>query len=67
MSKKRDQKIDEAFKQLEGALCIWARACGETQLKEYCTEMTSGVRRVLIGDEVFEMTLVPIDSDEEDK
>ena len=60
----RDPRLDKAFNELDGALCIWARAKGETPLKQYVHEVTPKSRRVLIGDLVFLVTLV---EDEEPK
>jgi glucose dehydrogenase len=56
MSDERDPRIDDAFKQLDGALCLWARAKGETPMKQYIHEVTPDVRRVLVGDVVFIVT-----------
>ncbi len=57
MSDTRDPKIDDAFTQLDGALCIWSRAKGEQPLKQYIEEVTPNTRRVLIGDTVFVFTV----------
>lgn len=60
----RDPKIDDAFKQLDGALCIWARAKGETPMKQYIHEITPNVRRIIIGDTIFQVILsVPVDEE----
>lgn len=63
----RDPKVDDAFKQLEGALCIWARAKGESPMKQYFHEVTANVRRVIIGDTVFQMILTVPDETEDPK
>lgn len=60
----KDPRIDDAFKQLDGALCIWARARGETPMKKYFHEVTPNVRRVIIGDTVFQMILTVPDEEE---
>lgn len=52
----RNQCVNDAFRELDGALCLWARAKGETPLKQYLHEVTPTVRRVLIGDMVFIIT-----------
>lgn len=61
----RDPKVDDAFNQLDGALCIWDRAKGESPKKQYFHEVTCNVRRVLIGDTVFQMILTVADDDAE--
>jgi hypothetical protein len=60
----RDTRIDDAFKQIDGALCIWARAKGEQPLKQgYLTEVTPCVRRILIGDTVYQCILTVADDE----
>lgn len=61
----KDPRIEEAFKQLDGALCIWARAMGETPLRQYIFEVTHNRRRVLIGDTVYQFVVTV--ADENDK
>lgn len=59
----RDPRIDSAFKELDGALCIWARAKGENPAPEYFHEVTPNIRRVIIGDAVYQMILTVADED----
>jgi hypothetical protein len=59
----RDKDIDQLFKELEGALCIWARAKGESPQKVYFHEVTPNVRRLLFNDKVFQV-IVTIPEDE---
>jgi hypothetical protein len=61
--KERDPVVDDAFKQLDGALCIWARAKGEQPQKAYFHEVNPYMRRLLLGDQIFEVTIVPADDD----
>jgi len=63
----RDPKIEDAFKQLDGALCIWARAKGEQPLKQYFHEVTPFIRRVIIGDVVYQMILSVADDEDQKK
>lgn len=53
----RDQNIDQLVKELEGALCIWARAKGEQPQKLYFHEVTPNVHRLLFGDKVFQLVI----------
>lgn len=61
----RDPGVDDAFKQLDGALCIWARAKGETPLREYFHEVTPNSKRMLLGDKVFLVTIAEAKDDEQ--
>lgn len=53
----REPKIDNAFNQLDAALCLRARAIGEVPLKEYFHEVTPTVRRMLIDGVVFNVVV----------
>jgi hypothetical protein len=65
--KDSNDKVEDAFKQLDGALCIWARAKGETPLKQYFHQVTPNVRRVLIGETVYQMILTVADEEDQKK
>lgn len=58
-----EDKVDDAFKQLDGALCIWARAKGESPMKQYIHKMSNNVRRMLIGDNVFQVIITVADEE----
>ncbi len=63
----RDPKVDNAFKQLDGALCLWARAKGETPATGYFEEVTPNVRRLLLDGKVFQIILTAPDDEEDTK
>lgn len=62
----RDTDVDNAFKQLDGALCIWSRAKGEQPLKQYFHEVTPNVRRMLLDDKIYQV-IITVANDEKDK
>lgn len=64
---KRDDKIDSAFEQLEGALCIWARAKGEQPLKKYFYEVMPNVRRMILDNKVYEIVLTVVNDEKVNK
>lgn len=53
----RDKDIDQLVKELDGALCIWARAKGETPQKIYFHEVTPTTLRLLFNDQVFQVEI----------
>lgn len=53
----REPKIDNAFAQLDAALCLRSRAIGEVPLKEYFHEVTPTVRRMLIDGVLFNVVM----------
>lgn len=59
----RNEDVDDAFKQLDGALCLWARAKGENPMKQYFHEVTPIHRRMIIGDVVFDVTITLADDE----
>ncbi len=63
MSEERSKDVDHAYTQLDAALCLRSVAIGEQRKKQYFYEVSPTVRRVLIDDKVYVMTLV-LDPDE---
>jgi hypothetical protein len=59
----RDKEIDVAFQQLDGALCIWARAKGEQPLPEYFRELTPNVRWLTLDGKTYQVVLTLIEDD----
>ena len=59
----RDKDVDQAYKELDGALCIWARAKGETPLKQYFHEVSPNVRRMLLNDKVYQVIVTLADDE----
>lgn len=61
----RDPSIDDAFNQLDGALCIWSRAKGETPFRQNFHEVSPNVRRMLLGDKIYQVVITEVKDDEE--
>ena len=61
-----DKNVDNAFNQLDGALCLWARAKGEQPAAEYFVKSTVNVRKLLLDGKVYQVVITSQDEDEED-
>jgi len=60
--------VDNVFTQLEAALCLLARAKGETPQQVYFHASTVHVRRLLLDGKIFQVVLTDIDDEkDEDK
>lgn len=55
----RDLTVDNVFKQLDTALCLWSRAHGDNPQKSYFEEVTPGTRYLQLGDICVMVTVSP--------
>ncbi len=62
----RNSDVDDVYKQLEGALCIWSRAKGESPQQLYFHEETPNSRRLLFGDKIYNVVITPVGAESED-
>lgn len=53
----RDARVDEAFRQLDAALCLWSCARGEPRQKAYFQEVIPCTRILTLGAAEFVITL----------
>jgi hypothetical protein len=56
--------VDGVFTQLDAALCLLARAKGESPAKQYFTATTPNVRRLRLDGAVFQIVLTHVEEDD---
>ena len=61
--KEHDEAVNGAFKQLEGALCIWSRAKGISPAAMYFREVTSNVRLLALDGKLFQVIITETEAD----
>jgi hypothetical protein len=55
-----DKAVNDAFKQLDGALCLWARAKGEQPANSYFRESTVSVRELTLDGVKYQVVLTKV-------